>query len=88
MTPTQELFRDKSYCYDEIRRIREVFGDKRTTRRQYDALMATVAFMLLNCDDSIYYLVLGLLEEATRRQLYFEFNYWIPEQIRIKNETN
>lgn len=46
MTATQELFGDKKFCYEEIARIRKMFGNKNTTRRQYDALIQTVGFML------------------------------------------
>lgn len=72
----QELFNDKEYCYSQIREAREIFGNRNTTREQFDAMMRALAFGMLYCPEDIRTFFESTLKEATLRQCHYEFNIW------------
>lgn len=69
----KKLFADKDYCIKELIRSRDVFGNKNTTRDQYDAMQKCLAAMYLYCPEEIQDHVYAHLLEAEKRRSYFEF---------------
>lgn len=69
--PVQKLFADKQYCFDEMIRIREAWGNKNTfNKNTIDAIRKTLSMMILYCPKEIRYTVEGMFEELERREKY------------------
>lgn len=66
----ETLFKDKEYCFTEIRRAREIFTSSTYTLEKADRLIKGLALMLLYCPEEIYYQVLSSIEEADIRSQY------------------
>jgi hypothetical protein len=65
-----KLFEDEQYCIDEIQRIRQTLGDKRTaTKEAFEAAISTLGFMLIHCPEDFRWQVESQLHETTRRQV-------------------
>ena len=74
----ETLFKDKEYCFTEIRRAREIFTSCTYTLEKADSLIKGLALMLLYCPKEIYYQVLSTIEEADMRAQYISTNYMKP----------
>ena len=74
----QELCKDKKYCLEEVGRARQLFGDRRTTRKQFDCLISSLLFMLAYCPEECRFIIEGTFREASMRQAYFELGVWEP----------
>lgn len=64
------LFADKTYCAEEILRVREAIGMRSATEATYRAAFRTLGLMLLNCPEDMQTLVRSQLHETTTRQGY------------------
>jgi hypothetical protein len=66
----QKLFSDEVYCRQEIVRIREAWGDRRTfTVPMVDAARKTLGFMQLYGSESLQTIVDATLIELSRREV-------------------
>lgn len=72
-------YNNKKYCYERIHIIREIFGNKNTTKGEWENAQAELGVMLINCPKDIYGLVYSTLHEMTVRETYFRLKFW-PEQ--------
>jgi len=73
---SEEIYKDKEYCLGQLMVAREAFGNKNTTREQYDQIEKCLAMMYLYCPEEIHLHVLSTLGEADWRKKYYEENIW------------
>lgn len=67
-----DLFKDDTYCAEEMLRVRESIGTTAATQKTFDAAFKALGFMYLNCSPNMKSMVLGQLRETTVRHGYFE----------------
>jgi hypothetical protein len=72
-----ELFKDAEYCKEQLLQVREAFGNKTTTREQYNAMEKCLSAMYCYCPESIQRAVYITLLEAEKRRIHFELHFWI-----------
>lgn len=71
----KNLYKNKDYCIQELLKSRNVFGNKNTTRKQYDAMQTCLAGMYLYCPEELQDHVYTHLLESEKRKFYYE-NIW------------
>ena len=65
-----KIYKDKEYCYSEIRNARKVFGQSGITLEKWECMERGLAFMYAYCPEDLRVIVLSTLEEAgIRKQL-------------------
>jgi len=69
-TGMQEIYSNKEYCFSEIRKVREKFGEKSTTFQEYKSMLHGLAYMYLYCPEQIKMIVLAHINELNRRSAY------------------
>jgi len=69
---TKDPFQDKEYCYSELMKVREMFGNRNTTEKQYDNLQNFLGVLYFRCPDDIKDVVLATIYESQRRRIMFE----------------
>ncbi len=74
--PVQEIFADDELCKYELLQVREKFGDKRTTRKEYKHLLNSCLLALMYCSEKMRAIAEATYEEAIRRQVYFDLHLW------------
>ena len=84
MNAIKELYSDKKYCFTELQRVRQMFGDKNTTQKVYEAMMKGLFFMLLHCPEEIEDIVRCTIEEATTRELYYVMHIWPKAKLKTE----
>jgi hypothetical protein len=72
----EDAFKDKEYCFEQIKEARKLFGNKNTTEEQYEAMEKVLGFAYLYCPEEIKSLVFATLNEAERRKIHFILNIW------------
>lgn len=75
----EDLFKDANYCRSQILEARQLFGDKTTSEKQYDAMERALAFGLLYCPDEMIAPLHSTLLEATKRRTHFMLYFWKSE---------
>lgn len=69
-------YSDENNCKNDILIARSMFGDKNTTREQYEQMEKTLGIMYCHCPDSITNSVHSMILEAERRKKYFIGHVW------------
>lgn len=72
MSDGTEIYNNEEYCFSEIRTARDAFGNRKTTRTQYEGMLLGLARMCLYCPSDIQAIVYATLLEAKMREPYFE----------------
>ncbi len=68
-----KLYEDPEYCKTEVLRARDLFSDRRTTSKQYDAMECALSFIYLYCTcGTVRNLAYSALSEAGMRKPFFE----------------
>jgi len=67
----QKLYADIDYCKQELMQARKLFGLKTTTEKQYDAMEASLGYMLLFAPEKLVTIIHATLLESTSRKYYF-----------------
>jgi hypothetical protein len=75
----QEHFSDKKTCFASIAEARKAWGNRNTTREQFDGLEQGLGLLYLYCPEDIMDIVQSTLDEATTRRTHFELHIWEPE---------
>lgn len=76
----REYYNKKENCFKDLVAARRLFGDKNTTKKQYEGMERALAFMYLYAPDEILTLVWGTIKEAGMRKVYFK---WYLEMGRL-----
>lgn len=71
-----DLCKDEKYCKEEILRIREMFGNKNSTQKHFEAAEQSLILMLIHCPEHLYYAVQATIDELSRRKVHFAFHIW------------
>ena len=66
-----EFYSQKDNCLKEIRKARELFGNRSTTEKQYTGMESALSYMYLYCPDEIRNSVESTLQEAEMRKPMF-----------------
>jgi hypothetical protein len=72
----KENFSDKEFCMSQLREAREIFGNRNTTKEQYEAMERVLSFAFLYCPEEIQFMVEATLNEAELRKIYFLTSVW------------
>ena len=73
----KEIFSEKEYCYGQISEARKIFGNKETTKAQYDAMEDALGLGILYApDEDVALAFQATLHEATMRKFYFITGVW------------
>jgi len=72
----KDNFKDKNFCFSQLREARELFGNKNTTRKQYEAMEKVLALVYLYCPEEIQSQVLAIINELELRKNFFEIKIW------------
>lgn len=72
----QQYYSDIENCKRDLLTARRTFGDRKTTREQYDQLEKALGLMYLYCPEEIETFVSATLQEANVRRTYFEIVVW------------
>ncbi len=70
MNDIQDLFKDKDYCYQEIRSIRAQISKKDVQIKDFTAAIQSLAFMRLYCPEELLGMVDAQISEAETRERY------------------
>ena len=76
MNTIQEHYSDEETCRAEISEARQIFGDKTTNRKQFEAMQKALGLMYLYCPKTMMQLVKSTLDESVIRETYFELLFW------------
>lgn len=79
--PYNGIYDDIEYCRKEILLARVIFGNKNTTREQYEAMEKGLALIFLYCPEELTIIAQATLNEATYRQSFFE-DLWQVEESK------
>jgi len=71
-----KLFKSKEYCFQQIREARQMFGEKSTTKIQYEAMEKALAFGVVYCPPSIQCAFEATLHEAGLRKMFYIMSVW------------
>ena len=74
--PIAEVYSNPENVKAEICRIRELFGNKNTTQKQFKVIYSVLGLMTIHCPESLRSIVQLTLLETTRRQFYFILYIW------------
>ncbi|MGD8707054.1 MAG: hypothetical protein PVI88_00035 [Nitrosopumilaceae archaeon] len=72
----ENYFKDKDFCLEQMREARELFGNRKTTPEQYQAIYRVIGFVLLYGPEEIRYMAQALIDEVARREIFFITNVW------------
>lgn len=74
MNKIEEVYSSKDYCLEEMSRIREMWGNKKTfTKKAMEAAGTSLSYMYLYCPKELMTGVETMLLELERRNLYLVF---------------
>lgn len=68
--------KDEVYCKEQIILARKAFGDRRTTRAQFEAMEKCLGMIYLHGPSSLMPIVLATLDEATYRKSHYILHFW------------
>jgi hypothetical protein len=73
----KKLYKDESYCINELVQAREIFCKKSTTRSKYELMQKALCMVFLYAPNKrIQELAKATLEESTTRKWYYETRAW------------
>lgn len=68
----REYYQDADNCKADIHAARKAFGNKNTTRSQYDQMEKTLLLMLIHAPEELTSIIESTIYEAEQRRIYFE----------------
>ena len=71
------VFLDDEKTNEVILEAREIFGNKKTTRDQYEIMMKTVGLAMVHCSEKMKGFAQSTWLEANMRKVYYEYMWGI-----------
>ena len=66
----------KEKCLEDMTLARKLWGNKDTTKSQYEAMEFCLGLILLYCPSEVVPLVTSMLNESEIRKVHFLLNIW------------
>ena len=79
-TDASQFYSDEQRCYEALCEARKVFGNTKTTFKQYQAMQNILGMVVLYGPESVQCAAMQTLDESVRRELYFALNVWKDEE--------
>ena len=76
MSTIEEHYSSEEQCKQEIVEARKIFGNKTTTREQFDAMQKALGLMYLYCPENMQGIVKATLNESVIRETHFKMYIW------------
>jgi len=70
--PYDGVYDNKEFCIREIMLARSIFGNRKTTEFQFDAMIKGLMLVMLHCPEEIKPIAQSTLLESTVRRTYYE----------------
>ena len=80
----EEDYTNRDYCMEQLLKVRAVFGNKNTTKHEWDIeVIRKLAYILVNGPEDLQDIVRATLYEAGIRETHFAIYIW-PNQTSTK----
>ncbi len=66
------IYDNEDYCIKELMSARDLFSDRNTTEKQYDAMIKAISLVVFYCPIKIKVFAEATIIEANMRRKYFE----------------
>lgn len=81
-----DYYAKEDNCKTELLKIREMFGNSKTTAKHFEVIFRALAFMLFYGPEKLQTIVNATLDEAVKRETFFALHIWnklTPEPIAV-----